>query len=236
MKPTQPYQPLLLRLLHGLNGLFAIAALVTAFWTYNTYDGRWGKLLLPEFNDIEGIHGTFGLYTLLIFPFFVIYACRRGQKRLIQTSSLTKLKEIGKPIWWFTLHRFANTLSIFGLTFALFSGKMMNETWLPKGELNHIWYYIHLISWVVVLLCIALHLLMSAKIGGSQLLLSMLDRRFRTKDSPNLWRNHVLEWWKNWRLILLLTWFESVSFFKVIEAIVLFAIATAWILPLFKST
>jgi hypothetical protein len=53
-----PYQPLLLRILHGLIGLTAIAAIVTAFWTYNTYDGRWGKIPLPKFSEIEGIHGT----------------------------------------------------------------------------------------------------------------------------------------------------------------------------------
>jgi hypothetical protein len=64
----------------------------------------------------------------------------------------------------------------------------------------------------------------------------MLNRHFRAKDSPNLWRNHLLEWWKNWQWISLLKWFESASLFKAIEAIVLSIIAAAWTLPLFKST
>lgn len=91
MTRFQPYQPLLLRILHGFNGLFLIAAILTAFWTYNTYDGRWGRIPLPAYQAIEGIHGTFGLYTLLIFPAFVLYAFHRGQKRLIRSDSFIKL-------------------------------------------------------------------------------------------------------------------------------------------------
>ncbi|MEO0520807.1 MAG: cytochrome b/b6 domain-containing protein, partial [Cyanobacteria bacterium P01_A01_bin.116] len=70
----QPYQPLFLRILHGLTGICLMLALATALWTYSVFDGRWGKLPLPEYKAIEGIHGTFGLYTLLIFPVFVWYA------------------------------------------------------------------------------------------------------------------------------------------------------------------
>ncbi len=91
MKTNQPYQPLLLRILHGFTGIALIAAMVTAYWTYDTFDGRWLKLPLPEYREIESIHGTFGLYTLIIFPVFAIYAFRRGNKRLIQSDSLNKL-------------------------------------------------------------------------------------------------------------------------------------------------
>jgi hypothetical protein len=147
MASIRPYQPFLLRLLHGLTGLLVIAALVTAYWTYDTYDGRWGRIPLPTYPAIEGIHGTFGLWTLLIFPAFLVYVCHRGQKRLIQPDSLSKLTQVGKPIWWYTLNRWTNTLTLLALTFALFSGKMMGETWLPQGELTHIWYYAHLSSW-----------------------------------------------------------------------------------------
>ena len=96
--------------------------MITAFWTYDTYDGRWGRIALPKFAEIEGIHGTFGLWTLLIFPFFVVYAFNRGQKRLVQSDSLNKLIQLGQPIWWYTLDRIVNTLSILALTFAVFSG------------------------------------------------------------------------------------------------------------------
>lgn len=233
-KFSQPYQPLLLRILHGLTGFFVVAAILTAFWTYDTYDGRWGRVHLPRFEEIEGIHGTFGLFALLVFPLFVLYAFHRGQKRLIQSDSLIKLTQVGQPIWWYTLHRFTNTLAMLGLTFAVFSGKMMDEKWLPRGELNHRWYYAHLIAWVVMVACIALHLLMSAKVGGYPLVLSILDWRFHAKDSPEHWREHTFNWWYNLRLASVTDWLQSVSILKVLEAIVLISIAAAWIIPLFK--
>lgn len=194
MAPSRPYQPLLLRLLHGLNGVFVIGAIITGFWTYDTYDGRWGGLPLPHFKEIESIHGTFGLYALLLLPVFALYAFRRGQRRLIQPDTLAKLTQVGKPIWWYTLHRITNTVILLALTFAVFSGKMMSEKWLPQGELDHTWYYLHLIAWAVMILCISVHLLMSGRVGGVSLLLSMLDLKFRPQDSPALWSGHIRNW------------------------------------------
>jgi hypothetical protein len=201
-KISQPYQPLLLRILHGFTVLSAIAAIITAFWTYDVYDGRWGSTSLPKFTAIEGIHGTFGLWTLLIFPLFIIYAFNRGQRRLIQSNSLRQLTQFGKPIWWYSLHRLVNTLSILALTFAVFSGKMMDEKWLPRGELNHTWYYAHLISWLVLVIAIALHLLMSIKVGGIPLILSMFHGQFRSQDSPSLWREHLINWRNNFGITI----------------------------------
>ena len=232
MKFSQPYQPLLLRILHGLTGIFLIAAILTAFWTYNTFDGRWGKLPLPSYPGIEGLHGTFGLFTLLIFPLFVVYAFHRGQKRLLQPNSLAKLNQFGKPIWWYTLNQFTNTLTILALTFALFSGKMMDENWLPNGELDRLWYYAHLLSWVIIIGCIALHLLLKAKVGGLPLLLSMLNWRFRAKDSPALWSTHVTAWW-SWRQSTQLS-LKSTSLLTILEIVVLTSIVAAWIISLFK--
>jgi hypothetical protein len=234
LKFSQPYQPFLLRILHGLTGFFVVGAILTAYWTYDTYDGRWGRIPLPQFEEIEGIHGTFGLFALLVFPLFVLYAFHRGQKRLIQSNSLTKLKQIGKPIWWYSLHRITNTLAILALTFALFSGKMMDEQWLPRGELDRGWYYAHLTAWVIMVACIALHVLMSAKVGGYPLLLSILNWRFQTKDSPAHWREHIINWWSNWRLASMIDWLQSASLLKVLEALVLISLAAAWIIPLFK--
>jgi hypothetical protein len=234
-KLSRPYQPLLFRILHGLTALFVIAAILTAFWTYNTYDGRWGTLLLPYFPEIEGIHGTFGLSALLLFPAFVIYAFDRGQQRLLQPNSLAKLSQIGQPIWWYTLHRLANTLAILALTFALFSGKMMDSSWLPKGELDHFWYYTHLVSWVVVVSSIALHLLMSTKVGGAPLLLSVLHWQFHKHDSPAQWKTHLLAWWRNFQLSAVANWLRPISTLKILEVLVLLTIATAWIVSLFKE-
>ncbi|KJH71669.1 cytochrome b/b6 domain-containing protein [Aliterella atlantica] len=230
MKSSQPYQPLLLRILHGLTGLFLIAAVLTAFWTYNTYDGRWGKIPLPSYPEIEGVHGTFGLFTLLIFPVFVVYAFQRGQKRLIQPDSLAKLTQFGKPIWWYTLNRITNTVVIVALTFALFSGKMMDEKWLPNGELNHFWYYAHLIAWLIMVVCVALHLLMNAKVGGMPLLLSMLSWRFRAKDSPALWANNIMMWWCL-PLTAKFNWLQSAS---RLEVVVLVSIVVAWVVSVLK--
>ena len=239
MAPTQPYQPLLLRILHGLTGIFLIAAILTAFWTYDVYDGRWGRIPLPDYKGIEGLHGTFGLYTLLLFPAFVIYAFHQGRKRLVQSDSIRQLSRIGKPIWWYTLSRFTNTLTLLALTFALFSGKMMDETWLPKGELNHTWYYAHLVSWVVMVVAIALHLLMNAKIGGSPLLLSMVSWHFRQKDSPKLWATHLSNYlangrsrnWQNfWQNRL-----QSKFVPLILETIILLSLTMAWAIALAKE-
>lgn len=234
MNSSQPYQPLLLRILHGLTSLFVVAAIVTAFWTYDTYDGRWGKIPLPEYKEIESLHGTFGLYALLIFPLFVLYAFHQGQRRLIQSDSLAKLSQVGKPIWWYTLNRTTNTLAIVALTFALFSGKMMDETWLPQGELNHRWYYAHLMAWVLMVVSIALHLLLNAKVGGLPLLLSMWSWKFRAKDSPVLWSTHISAWWSTLRSISEVKGQRSVSALIGLELIVLVSIAISWIVPLFK--
>ncbi len=237
MKFFHPYQPLLLRILHGLTGFFVLAAIVTAYWTYTTYDGRWGQPIpLPHLPEIEGIHGTFGLYALLIFPLFVLYAFRPGQKRLLPTAMLPKLVSksapVGTPAWWYTLHRLVNTLAIVALTFALFSGKMMDETWLPKGELNHGWYLAHLISWVVMVSCIALHLLMTAKVGGVPLLLSMVHWSFRSSEHPKYWLPQIQQWWQQSQLPRLPGWLQLASSFQGLEAIVLISIAAAWLIPL----
>ena len=234
-KFSQPYQPLLLRILHGLVGLFTIAAIITAYWTYDVYDGRWGSIRLPKFMEIEGIHGTFGLWTLLIFPLFVIYAFHRGQQRLIQADSLDKLTKFGKPIWWYNLHRLVNTLSILAVTFAVFSGKMMDEKWLPQGELNHRWYYAHLISWLVLVFCIASHVLMSIKVGGIPLILSMLNLRFRSKDNPNLWRKNFATWRDNFNMVMVKLLLSSISYLKTIEIFVFVAIISALIVSLIKE-
>lgn len=234
MAPSRPYQPLLLRILHGLTGLFLIAALLTAYWTYDVYDGRWGRIPLPSYAAIEGIHGTFGLWTLLIFPAFVIYACRRGQRRLIQPDALTELTQVGKPIWWYSLNRITNTIALLALSFALFSGKMMDENWLPQGDLTHAWYYAHLISWVVMLGAIALHLLLLVKVGGTPLLLSMVTGQFREQDSPAHWPSHISRWWTkvqqgNWANGL-----RPITMMMGLELTILASMVAAWIIPLVK--
>ncbi|NJK63883.1 MAG: cytochrome b/b6 domain-containing protein [Synechococcaceae cyanobacterium SM2_3_1] len=231
-KPNQPYQPLLLRILHGLTGLFLIFAILTAFWTYNTYDGRWGRIPLPYYEDSESLHGTFALYTLLIFPFFMIYACHQGQKKLWQPDSLSKLLQVGRPIWWYTLSRISNTLSLLALTFALFSGKMMDEDWLPEGELDHFWYYAHLWSWVIMVSSVVWHILMNAKIGGLPFLLSIFRLRFRDHDHPSHWSHHISQWLTNFSWNSAIFWVQKNPLYSGLEITVLMSLVVAWMIPL----
>jgi hypothetical protein len=238
-RTVRPYQPFLLRVLHGLTGLCLIAAIFSAYWTYDTYDGRWGGIPLPSFREIEGIHGTFGLWTLLIFPAFVIYAFHKGQQRLIRpdllSNDLLSKSKVGKPIWWYSLNRLTNTLTLLALTFALFTGKMMDSTWLPKGELTHAWYYAHLISWVVMVVAILLHLLMNAKVGGSPWLLSMLSWQFRNEDSPALWPARLSQGWLEVRQRPWISWFQPMTAMVILELAILISIGAAWIISLLKS-
>lgn len=127
MPDSKPYQPSLLRFLHGINALIALLAIITSFWVYNTFDGRLIKLPLPEINDIIGIHGTFGLAFLLLMPAFALYSFHVGHKRLVQSDSLAKLRQIGKPIWWYSLHRMVNTVMLIAATWALITGRMMKR-------------------------------------------------------------------------------------------------------------
>lgn len=69
-----------------------------------------------------------------------MYCVRSGQKRLVKSDSIEKLTLLGKPIWWYTLHRIVNTGTLLAAALAVVSGKFQDESWLPRGELNHTWY------------------------------------------------------------------------------------------------
>ncbi|HEY9832463.1 MAG TPA: cytochrome b/b6 domain-containing protein [Stenomitos sp.] len=191
MPASKPYQPSLLRFLHGINALIALLAIITAFWVYNTFDGRLVKLPLPEINDIIGIHGTFGVALLLMMPVFALYSFHVGHKRLVQSDSFTKLTQIGKPIGWYSLHRIVNTVMLLAATWALITGRMMKEEWLPTRELNHIWYQLHLAGWVILVVCLLMHLLMGIKVGGLPLIVSMFEFKYRPEDAPTTWIQQI---------------------------------------------
>lgn len=187
MSRTHPYQPSLLRFLHGVNTLLAIGALITGYWVYNTFDGRFGKILLPRINPIIDYHGTIGLMFFLFAPLFLIYSLWLGRKKLVQKDSIAQLSQVGKPIWWSSLQRLTNTAMLGAIVFAAISGKLMDETWLPRGELHHIVYSLHLLAWATMLVCLAVHVLMSAKVGGMPLLLSISSFKVRPNDHPKFW-------------------------------------------------
>ncbi|TAE60106.1 MAG: cytochrome b/b6 domain-containing protein [Nostocales cyanobacterium] len=239
MTRSAPYQPLLLRILHSLSGTLAIAAIISGFLVYNTFDKRFGKLPIPKINPIQDIHGTVGLFFLLLLPVFVIYSFHAGSKRLLQSDSIQKLSEFNRPIWWVTLQRLANTLMLIASVLAVTSGRMMKEEWLPLGELDHIWYSCHLIAWLVMFVCLAIHLLMSAKVGGLTLLLSMISGKFRPEDNPKHWLNHLRSWWGNFPGNVkgeVSKLFENNLILGLIEVFIFLGIIAAFVLPLFFAS
>jgi hypothetical protein len=191
MSSPRWYQPLIFRIIHGCSAAIAILAIVSSFLVYNTFDGRIVRLSLPRINDIIGIHGTFGLTFLLVFPLLAIYSFYAGEKLLAQTNSWRQLSKFDRPVWWYSLHRISNTLMLLAATWSLISGRMMKEEWLPNRELDHFWYYCHLSGWLILVVCLLLHLLTIIKVGGIPLILSILSWQYTPEDSPSLWRNKL---------------------------------------------
>ncbi|MDJ1174569.1 cytochrome b/b6 domain-containing protein [Roseofilum capinflatum] len=222
MPRSIPYQPVLLRILHGGSALLVILALISGFWVYNTYDGRWGSLPLPNLSDTQDIHGTIAVTFLLLLPIFALYSFHIGYHRLIQEQAFNPLKQVGKPVWWIFMHRLANTFMLLAATFAVITGRMMEEEWLPAGEINRPWYLAHLVSWLIVFLSLALHLLLAAKVGGVPLLRSMLQFSRRDRDTPKSWLRGLRK-------------ISSSRLFQGVEIMVMGGIILAFLLPVFAS-
>lgn len=198
MTKTQPYQPFLLRLFHSINALLVIACVITGFLVYDSWDGRFGQLGLTVKNrSLIDIHGTFAFVLFFVFLGFLIVSIKIGRNRLVKSDDLPNLtNKIGENIWWYRLHRIVNTTILLSAILSIGSGKLQDENWLPNGEMNHIWYYIHLAGWLIMLLAIATHLLMGAKVGGMPLILSMFNTKYRPQDSPKLWPEKIRAWLK----------------------------------------
>jgi hypothetical protein len=222
MPQSGPYQPALLRILHGVAAILTVLALISGFWVYNTYDKRWGSLALPVLADIQDIHGTIALTFLLFLPVFALYSFHLGYRRLVQEQSFSQLKQIGKPVWWISIQRFVNTLMLIAATFAVVTGRMMKEEWLPAGEIHHQWYLAHLVAWICVFISLALHLLVGARVGGVSLLVSMFNWKMHDEDTPRSWLQGITI--KHSSLVL-----------KIIEGVVIGGIIMAFILPVFNS-
>jgi hypothetical protein len=221
MPQSSPYQPILLRILHGSAAILAISALISGFWVYNTYDKRWGSLPLPAIGDIQGIHGTIALTFFVLLPFFALYSFRIGNHRLIQSESFRQLTQLNTRSGWIAWHRVANTLMLLAATFAVITGRMMKEEWLPAGDLQRQWYQAHLVAWFCLGISLALHLLLGVKVGGLPLLRSMMSWVVRRGDTLRV----------SWQSIKTqpLSWIV-----KIMETVAIGGIVAAWILPLFN--
>lgn len=199
MSRSQLYQPLLLRILHNVNGLLALGAIVTGFLVYNSYDGRFGKLPIPPIEDIIDVHGTIAVTLFFFIPLFILYSFHAGKNRLIQPDSFTNLFRFSEFIGQYSFHRIVNTFMLLAAILSIISGRMMKEEWLPQGDLNQIWYSLHLLAWAVLIGCLAIHLLSVARIGGAPLFQAMFSLRFRPDDSPALWGQRLNQWWRTLR-------------------------------------
>lgn len=240
MAQRSPFLPLALRLLHGTLAVATLGAIATALWTYDTYDGRWFRVHWPRWSEIEGIHGTFGVWALLLFPAFALYSFAQGRSRLIQDGTAAQLGDFASPRGWFALHRLVNTAALLALTFALFSGKMMDERWLPQGQLDHRWYYAHLASWLLLVLTIAAHGLLAAKVGGAALLKTMWSWRRGDRDRLQSWGREALSTWHNNPATIALRWLRdlwhrSPRVLRWVEGAIAIAWIGAWVLSIAKE-
>jgi hypothetical protein len=107
-------------------------------------------------------------------------------------------------------------------TFAVVTGRMMKEEWLPAGDLYRQWYLAHLVAWACVFISLLLHMLMGAKVGGVPLLVSMFNWTRRSEDRLLSWPQEVKI--KHDDLVL-----------KVLEGIVIGGIIMAFLLPAFNA-
>ncbi len=239
MNRSAPYQPLIFRVLHSITAILVIGAIISGFLVYNTFDQRFGYIPIPKINPIQDIHGTLAVSFLILLPFFAIYSFHAGKKRLLQPDSIRNLTQFWRPIWWVSLQRLVNTKMLLAGVLALVSGRMMKEEWLPTGELDHVWYYAHLIAWLIMICCLAIHVLMSAKVGGVPLLLSIVSWKFRGEDSPVNWYSRFWDWFGNFSQNIreeMNQFMAGTLLLKIIEVIVLGGIIVAFILPLFFAS
>jgi hypothetical protein len=162
----RPYQPSLLRLLHGATALLVLAAWLSGLLVYSLHDGRWGRLPFSPAGDWVDLHGTAGVLLLPLALIFAAYALTLGRRRL---------------------RRPANALALAALALAIGSGKLMNEDWLRRSELDHWVYGLHLLGWLLLSLAVVFHLAGVLQRGGWPLAGSMLSWRLRHGDQPRHW-------------------------------------------------
>ncbi|MBF2098398.1 MAG: cytochrome b/b6 domain-containing protein [Gloeomargaritaceae cyanobacterium C42_A2020_066] len=190
MATSPPYQPSLLRFTHILTAGLGILALITGWAVYNRYDGRVVRLPLPPIDDLIDVHGTVGLGFLIVLPLLVGYSFHLGAHRLPPRRG-ARASQGNRPAVWRLYHSFTNLGLLGAATLAVVSGRHMQENWLPAGQLNHGWYWVHLGAWALLLALLVLHVCIGLMLGGRPLLASMLAVRVRAEDTPRAWLGQV---------------------------------------------
>jgi hypothetical protein len=74
------------------------------------------------------------------------------------------------------------------------------------------------------------HFLLSAKVGGIPLLLSIVNLQFISKESPVYWPNKIKTWFKSVRFISIVDYWKSSGFYQYIEAALLASYALSLML------
>jgi hypothetical protein len=83
---------------------------------------------------------------------------------------------------------------------------------------------------------VAIHVLMSTKVGGAPLLLSMFLWKFRPEDSPAKWSSRFRAWLTSLQTNFgagMNNFMQNNFYLRIIEVIVLGGIFTAFVLPVF---
>jgi hypothetical protein len=167
---ARPYQPSLLRLLHGAMVLLVPAAWLSGLIVYSQFDGRWGRLPFRLAGEWIDLHGSLAVLLWPLAALFGLYALSLGRSRL---------------------RRPANVIALAALTLSIVTGKLMQEEWLKKGELNHLIYSLHLLGWLTIAGAVLWHLAAVVTLGGVPLLRSMLSLRLNRGDQPRDWPGQI---------------------------------------------
>lgn len=200
MARIKPYQSLIFRLIHAGQGILALLAMVTGYWLLNTWDPQFGGLPFPHAPKaaIEWHEDIGGVFSGAI-ALFIVYSLWEGRRRLIQPKSIKHLTRLdntmGTPAWWYALHRLVNTGLLIFASLAVISGDDLGQNVMKQGVFANWGYALHVFSWLGLLLGSLLHILLSFKVGGVPLLLSIISVRIRDPDHPRYWPHRLQNTW-----------------------------------------
>ncbi|MEO1623052.1 MAG: cytochrome b/b6 domain-containing protein [Cyanobacteria bacterium J06632_3] len=190
---VSPYQPLIFRCLHIVQGILLLLTMATGYWIFNTWDRRWLVLPLPRATEfVIELHEEVGGIFAGAIALFILYSILSGRRRLLQPNSLSHFTKIGRPIWWYTLHRLVNTGLLIMGGLVVLSGDALDDDAMMAGQFSDLAYSLHIFAWAAITVLLISHLLLSVKVGGIPLLLSPFSRKIRIKDLPIYWPKRIL--------------------------------------------